>query len=198
MQTFGNKDTKMYLYDSNDVLLNESDDEGYTINSLIIRFLNANEQYKLKIEFYSSTTYGNTKLAITSPNGGTNLSVNSYIDSYESIATITGADNTRIGCTLATGRTWVTTFVPTQSAEYTIFTYEDDDVDTYLYLIDPRSSELLIYNVNQNDDAGEDFNAQIRSELEAGVKYLIVLSLYNPATIESSQVVFLTIERSGA
>ena len=38
MQTFGNKDTKMYLYDSNDVLLNESDDEGYTINSLIIRF----------------------------------------------------------------------------------------------------------------------------------------------------------------
>ena len=80
--------------------------------------------------------------------------------------------------------------VPT-SGDYT-FTITSD-FDTYMYVIDPRSSELLVLNVNYNDDSGEGMNPLITTHLDAGVPYLIIFSAYNPHSVPESGDTTLTI-----
>lgn len=73
--------------------------------------------------------------------------------------------------------TRVITFTPTESGTYTFKTgYEDETrVDTYLYVVDPYTTNSCLYN---DDDAG-DLQALITMDLVAGRTYFMVVSTYN-------------------
>ena len=51
--------------------------------------------------------------------------------------------------------------------------------DNYLYVIDPRSSEKIVSNVDYNDDGGGNGQAKITRTLEKNVPYLIIYSQWN-------------------
>lgn len=58
----------------------------------------------------------------------------------------------------------------------------DDDAenfDTYLYVIDPRSTEFIVSGTDYNDDAGESLNAMLSRQLETNVPYFVIYSGYN-------------------
>ena len=76
----------------------------------------------------------------------------------------------------------------------------DSTFDNYLYVIDPRSSEILVNNVDCNDDGGSGFNAKLTVNLETGVDYLIICAKYNPgASLNSadSNIIRLQISQTG-
>lgn len=76
----------------------------------------------------------------------------------------------------------------------------DSTFDNYLYVIDPRSSDALVNNVDYNDDGGTGYNAQLTKDLEASVTYFIICSKYNPSTSFSStdsSVIALSISIDG-
>lgn len=76
-QTFGEKDTKLYLYNTNGTLLASDDDSGYEMNALKSYNVTANTEYILKVQFYNSNTVGNIKLGI--------LPISESISTYEDI-----------------------------------------------------------------------------------------------------------------
>jgi len=78
----------------------------------------------------------------------------------------------------------VVTFTPPSSGDYT-FTIESD-IDTYMYVIDPRSSELLILGADYDDDSGEAANPLLTKTLSSGIKYLIVYSAWNPSSLQET------------
>ena len=75
------------------------------------------------------------------------------------------------------------TYTPAEKAYYTVET--EGDIDTYIYLIDPRSTYLLSSS-NYNDDSGEGLNASLNKELAANIPYLIVYTRYSLTGADSS------------
>lgn len=174
IQTFGEKDSYLYLYDANDKLLASNDDGGYKTNSLIRYYCSANSQYKVRVKFYSTSQSGEIKLAIT-PSYGALKSDASYLDKYENIYN-TSSSNFTFNTFSTKGYVRLFTYTPAEKADYTIET--EGNIDTYIYLIDPRSTYLLT-SAEYNDDAGEGLNASISKELAQNIPYLIVYSRYN-------------------
>ncbi len=70
------------------------------------------------------------------------------------------------------------------------------EFDTYIYVIDPRSSKLVKTNVNYNDDSGEGMNPLLTTTLEANVPYLIIYSAFNPNSLTSTQDLTVKINKS--
>ena len=58
----------------------------------------------------------------------------------------------------------------------------ESQFDNYLYVLDPRSSDSIVYGLDHSDDDGVDLNASITRELDKGVPYLIIYSHYNLAS----------------
>lgn len=64
------------------------------------------------------------------------------------------------------------------------------DYDTYLYVIDPRSTETIVNSTGSNgeaaclynDDSGGNRQAKVVKTVEANVEYLVFISFYNPST----------------
>lgn len=64
-----------------------------------------------------------------------------------------------------------------------------DNQDTYLYLIDPTSTELITwYNGNnpgaanlQDDDSAGNYQAQLTKTVQANKEYLVILTFYDPS-----------------
>ena len=71
------------------------------------------------------------------------------------------------------------TYTPPSSGTYTISL--ESEFDNYLYVIDPRSSELIKLEIDYNDDFNGS-NASITRNLEAGIPYLIITCQYNPSS----------------
>ena len=180
-QTFGTKDAYLYLYDSNGNLLTSNDDGGYSLNALIRYYCSANVQYKIRVKFYSSTQSGETKLAIT-PSYGALKSDSSALNTYEDIYN-TSSSNFTFNTFSNKGYVRLFTYTPSEKAYYTVET--EGNVDTYVYLIDPRSTYLLS-SADYNDDAGEGLNASVNKELAANVPYLIVYSRWDLTGTDSN------------
>ena len=180
-QTFGTKDAYLYLYDSNGNLLTSNDDGGYSLNALIRYYCSANVQYKVRVKFYSSTQSGETKLAIT-PSYGALKSDSSALNTYEDIYN-TSSSNFTFNTFSNKGYVRLFTYTPSEKAYYTVET--EGNVDTYVYLIDPRSTYLLS-SADYNDDAGEGLNASVNKELAANVPYLIVYSRWDLTGTDSN------------
>lgn len=183
IQTFGTKDTIIELYSSSGTLLASDDDDGYSLNSLISYYCSANVKYKIRVKFYNADVYGETKLTITPAYGAHKTNISS-ITKYEDIYAVEGYTGFTFNTYAQPNYTRVITYKAPTSGNY-IFEIESD-FDTYIYVIDPRSSSLIVYNVNYNDDSGEGSNPLMTTYLDANIPYLIVYSAYNPSSLSAT------------
>ena len=175
IQTTGIKDSYIYLYDSNDNLLSSNDDSGYNTNAFIRRFCSSNVTYKIRVKFFSNNEYGEIKLLITSSNGVVNDPLNT-LNSYNNIYNFT-SNNFTYNASSSEGYVKLVTFTPTERAKYIIQT--EGNIDTYMYILDPRSSYLTSTLLDWfDDDDGDGNNAKIEVELTNDIPYLIVYSRY--------------------
>ena len=173
-QTFGSKDTMLYLYDENGVLLDSDDDSGYSWNALLSYNVTAGVKYIVKVKFYSSSQSGDVKLAI--------MPTATY-STYESTLSCT----TNCGASMRTlALNNVDLLRYTVPSTMTVTFTMDATYDTYLYVIDPRSTLPISTSASQpstyNDDGGGNLQAKITKTLDANVPYLVIISAYNPAT----------------
>lgn len=175
IQTFGTLDTELKLYNSSGTLIDSSDDEGYDTNALLSFYVSANSTYRVRVKFHKSTTVGWVRLAITPAFAVREADVDS-MSKYEDIKNFTGTSLSWYSYA-QNNYTRVITFTPTTTGTYTI---ELESVfDNYLYVIDPRSSEKIVSNVDYNDDGGGNGQAKITRTLEKNVPYLIIYSQWN-------------------
>lgn len=168
-QTFGPKDAKLYLFDTNNNQLAYNDDAGYGLNSMFYYNVEANKPYILRVEFYSDLTVGDVKVGITP--------ASVEYSNYEDITTNKSAGGITYFFSSSLNTTCVMTFTPTESGTYT---FESGYVgktliDTYLYVIDPSTTNTCFYN----DDGAGDLQALITMNLVAGKTYFMILSPYN-------------------
>lgn len=191
IQTLGAKDTKIEIYSASGTLLASDDDSGYGINALKYYYFSANTKYKIRIKFYSGNTYGTTKLAITPANGTYNTST---LFNYEGIYSVTGKTAFSSVMFAEPNSTKVMTFTPPSTGSYTFKI--QSGIDTYMYVIDPRTSSAVTYGKNYDDDSGEGLNPLLTTNLTAGVPYLIIYSTYNPSSLASKTGFTLAINKN--
>ncbi|MBO5357433.1 MAG: hypothetical protein J6A95_06650 [Clostridia bacterium] len=195
IQTFGSIDTIIELYSNDGTLLkgrSDTDDKGYSLNALVKYEVEANVEYKIRVKFYNSTVHGKTKLAIIPGIRHLASGVNELTE-FEDITNIYNY----AGCTYHTyidkGYVEAITYTPTSAGDYTFEI--QSDFDTYIYVIDPTSSELLVVNLDYNDDSGEGSNPFLSKHLRSGITYLIIYSAYNPVYIEDTKNLTISIDR---
>ncbi len=192
MQTFGHKDAYLQLFNSSGTQLAYNDDAGYNLNALISYNFSANVSYKIRVKFWSSSQQGSIKLVVMPT---------AAIGAYEDISAIT-----------KNSTTWLTgkrTFAVTSEANRVkplIYKPEtdrlhdfttDSSIDTYLYLIDPRSiymctastKEIFKFPCAYNDDSGGNYQALITKYVCKNVPYLLITSTYNLTTTGKYTVV---------
>ncbi len=192
IQTFGDKDVCMEIYNGNNTLYAEDDDSGHSLNSYIYKTFYANTEYIIKINYYSEHHSGKSKLTIT-PAQTRKTSEAGSIDEYENIYLMQTTSSMSISCTLRKNYSTVYRFKTTSAGDYTFAI--SSDLDTFLYVIDPRSSEAVEFDVDYNDDDGEGNNPLLTRHLDANVDYFVVVCLYDPASITSGESVTLSISR---
>lgn len=175
IQTFGTKDTIIELYDANGRLVDADDDGGIDNNALLRIELEANTQYRIRVYFFSSSAYGNTKLFIT-PTQWLINSGSKSINKFEDIWLVENRTSYALNTSLTLNNTKVFRFVAPSTGTYTFET--TGDYDSYVYVIDPQSSQLLTSS-DYNDDGGEKQNALLTKKLTAGKTYLVFYSAYN-------------------
>ena len=182
LQTFGAKDSLLELYNMNGTQLDDDDDAGYSTNALLSYNFAANTQYRIRVKFYSATQFGDIKLAIMPAEAVTN---------YEGINIQTNAT----GCL-----TWYVNQNQVRLIRYNYTTAKtatfqtSSAIDTYLYIIDPRSTEAVVQASSStttkpclfDDDSGGNRNAKITKSMDANIPYLVIVSAYNPSASSGS------------
>ena len=174
IQTFGMHDTVIELYNSSGTILKNDDDSGFGLNGLISYNFSANVNYKIRIKCYGDN-FGKIKLSITPAN------VSSNYDNLDCIIERTGYS---LNSKVQQNYTNLVKFVTATTCEYT-FELEST-FDNYIYVIDPRSNDVLNNNVDYNDDGGVGSNAKLTKELDPYVPYLIIYTQYNPSNALNS------------
>ena len=184
IQTFGSQDTKMWLYDSNNILVSESDDEGSSSNSLVFANLQSNTSYKLVVNLFNQTLTATTKLAIINY-GGDYQNNNTTIDDFEDILSLncqTYTYNTSVSQYNATVIVWQ----PTTTGLYTVGL--NSSFDNYLYVINPDSSNYLVDGEDYIDDFPidedeglYDTNAKLYGYFYSFKKYVIIANQVDPS-----------------
>lgn len=141
----------------------------------------ANTEYVVRVKFYSSSTSGITKLSI--------IPTYTYA-TYKDIYSLT--DYT-MGLTWSFVQNNVKVMTYKYSVTQDLTMNVTSEVDTYLYIIDPRSTELIkaaststVGDDNlYNDDYGGTRNSKITKTFDANVPYLVIVSAYNPSSSTS-------------
>lgn len=178
VQTFGTKDTVLELYLSDGTLLlgrTDTNDKGYERNALFSYNFTANTEYIIRIRFFSTDVSGAVKLVIVPTYSHAN---------YESAYGTYGI--TTVSWKLGIDKVALFRYKFASDEDVT-FTMSADD-DTYLYVIDPCSTELLPEYDGSNfdstnlydDDSGEYLQAQLTKTVEANKEYLVIISFYSP------------------
>lgn len=189
VQTFGHRDTELYLYSGgiNGTQCAYNDDEGYNRNALINYNFQANVTYILVVQLYYSDEIGNVRVAFTPSDD----------DDYDSITKIkrsTGFlvyEYKNILVENNPGRVSLFTLAPAVKRSFTIETTKKNEYqDTKLYYIDPRrgdshySDDLQFASCIVDDDGGSNNQAKISLDpRETTVPYLIVASTYSSSII---------------
>lgn len=187
IQTFGahtsSKDGYLELFDMNGKKLTGNDDSGYERNALISYNFNSNTQYRLRVTFFNTSHSGNVKIGIMPTYSMSTYEDIYYLEDYTS----------RLNWNFAQNNVKLLTYKFSTTKELTM--HVSSKVDTYLYIIDPRSTKSIcaasISSPNNtkgcaclyNDDINGslDRNSQITKTFDAGVPYLVIVSAYNPS-----------------
>ena len=176
-QTFGSKDTKMFLYDSNDNLVASNDDSGYGTNALISYNVNARSRYKLRVQLYWSSQEGETKLTmLTAP------AISSYEDLFEGVDNWVSYRASPQQYNVAISQMKVTT---SRTFRFTTSCTYDAYMDTFMYIIDPRSTNRVTSggaaSVFDDNSAGNN-QATITKTFDVNVPYMLIVCLKDPSS----------------
>lgn len=175
IQTFGTKDTKLYLYDSNGTQLAYNDDSGYSLNALINYSFKQNVTYTLRVQFYSSSEAGKIRIAII-PQKSSYSSYESFFQGPENWSAHSGSLSEYNSAILRYNSSTAKSVTFTTNCEF----------DAYLYVIDPRSTDAISSSDSgasvYNDDGAGSLQAKITKQLDANVPYLVILTAFNPST----------------
>lgn len=171
--TFGPKDAKLYLFDTEYNQLAYNDDAGEGLNSMFYYSVEKNKPYILRVKFCSYATTGDIKVGITP--------ASAEYSTYEDIWNNESSDTTYMFITHL-NKTRVLTFTPTETGTYTFRTNYDGEtcIDTYLYVVDPNTTNACYYD----DDSAGDLQALIEMDLVANRTYFIVVSTFNITSID--------------
>lgn len=175
IQTFGTTDTLIEVYDANGKLVDSDDDDGIRNNAFIRVNLQANTQYRIRVYFFFEWLSGSTKLVIT-PTQWLIKSGSTSIETINDIWLVENRTSYALNTSLAVNNTKVFRFVAPSTGTYTFET--TGDYDSYVYVVDPLSGNLLTSS-DFNDDDGEGQNARLSKKLTAGKTYLVFYSAYN-------------------
>ncbi|MBE6536391.1 MAG: M4 family metallopeptidase [Ruminococcaceae bacterium] len=172
IQTFGTKDTLMYLKDENGNLLAITEDEGYEYNCFLSYDFEANTSYTLEVEFYLGYETGNLKMLIVS---------SFYYSSYEEISMGGEALNTLSGALIDNKSIMIRYKLPyTQTIEITIQAAFLVDI----YIIDPTTtSDMVLQSYLQWIDVvdGEEiYKTSVTFTVSPNIPYLMVLCPNDP------------------
>jgi len=159
---------------------------------LIKYYCSAGVSYKIRVKYWGAATYGETKLAITPANGALKSGA-SDINTYENILEAS-AQTYSLASNAQKDYTKLLVYRPSSAGSYT-FTIESD-FDTYIYVIDPRSTELIASGINYDDDSGTNLNPLLTTNLDARISYLVIFSAYNPNSLTSTKNLTLKINRN--
>ena len=183
IQTLGETNTKLELYDAEYNIIAASDNEGFNNNALISYYLFANTGYILRVITTQNNPSSNTiKIAIIPAYGVS--AANSYITNFEDIYPVADYLDYTLSSFAQENYVRVITFNPRITNYYNITI--ESDFDTYLYVIDPYSTNLIVEGVDYDDDSGEGLNPLLCSYLCSDTPYLIIYSGYNPASAEDT------------
>ncbi len=190
IQTFGTGDTELFIYNSDGEEIDYDDSFGYSENSLISREFEADVEYIVRVRYYYSNASGTVKLTITPAKDSHSDSVGS-ISTYENIKLLNVTDSYEYETYLERGYVNIVTVRPSTSGSYTFELVSN--TNTYIYIIDPRSTALVRVNINCADNhkgaIGTDLDPRITLELDAGIKYYVIIAPYSPVLIAENQTV---------
>lgn len=200
IQTFGEKDTLMKIYDSDGTtLLYSNYSDGYEDNAFIYAYLLSNKVYVIELSYYSNLESGQTKLSIISVGGFIN-STPPANPSYEDIYNVDSQGLIIYNSYVTQYNSMIITWTPSTSGYYYISL--DSNFDNYLYVINPNSASELIENVDYNDDEyyndpdDYELNALLYGYYSSDVTYLIVFSQTNPSLALNSNNISITISNN--
>ena len=172
IQTFGNEDTIMKLYDNYNNLIKSDDDNGYNYNAYIRYNVSANVQYKIKVCFYNQSLRSNFKFTITPVSNG--------LDCYGSFSSIESefVSGSYLSFCIPISKSCVRPFIITVN---TTGTYElttgcsGNTIDTFLYVIETNVTSAAL----SNDDGAGNLQAKITTTLTKSKNYYVIPCLYN-------------------
>jgi hypothetical protein len=168
METTGDMDTIMKLYNASEIELASNDDGGSGSNARIRHRVRSGERYIARVRNYGSGTgrYG-FRAWLTED---ATLSADEYEDDNDCVSAKEISIGTPQQHTFTTGSDvdWVT-FSIDRAGRYVIRTrgVNSTRLDTYIELYD---SDLNL--VGENDDGGEDYDSRLSVHLQAGTYYL--------------------------
>ncbi len=192
IQTFGAGDTILYLYDSAGNLLAMDDDSGYGVNAFLHYNFEADVQYQIKAKFYGDYEFGPIKVAVVPATTYLEEGSNSF-NSFEDILSLSIGSQLSMDTSAVPNETRMFVCVPSVGGEYTIEI--QSGFDTFLYVIDPRTTEKIEHHVNFDDDTGEGLNSLLTFNFEAGVPYLIIFSAHDPTSLTQEGDLMLYISK---
>ena len=181
IQTLGSINTVFELYSEEGVLLvssTESDNAGYSNNAFISYNFDSSKNYILRVKLAVNMLMGNTKITIVSSQG------------YNGYNSIPGPFGCNTQSVILLDKKVVLLRYQFETANIVEFELSSvTSSDTYLYVIDPASSNLVVeYNGTntaeenlQDDDSGVAYQAQINKLVTPGKEYLIIISKYDPS-----------------
>lgn len=181
IQTFGDKDTYISVYDAYGELLASDDDSGYNDNAFIHAYFDAHTKYIIRVQFLRSNRSGALKLVIIP---SVNVTKDDKIfSSYEDTINMSSAGY--IYSTYVTqGNVGYCTITPSSRNSYTI--EAESSIGTCMYLLDPRSTYYYVSSSVENEDmpclfddgSGPNGNAIISRQLSNNIPYMIIYSRY--------------------
>ncbi len=186
IQTFGYNDSYLTIQSSTEDYLISNDDSGYERNAFVNYYFNSNESYRIVLRFYSSSSLGNCRVAITPCSYSNYDNINtlertwSFFNTYYKNVEVNNSSNE------------VSMFLlkPATTSSFSIQTTKKNDyVDTYLYYIDPRRADMDKddYSKNEylkscisNDDGAGNLQAKLSlGKHDCSVPYLIIASTFS-------------------
>jgi len=169
VETSGNTDTLLEVYDSQLEIIASDDDSGEDYNARIVFYAEANQIYYVMLGGYGDSSGPYRILAgfeAMSISNNTSRSTATILNPGEEIPVFL----TSVG----QSRWFVYQLTGTGNSTFTVETR--GSMDTYLCLYDNNENLL-----EQDDDSGDDYNAHIYTRLNAGTYYIEVLG-YGAAT----------------
>lgn len=179
IQTFGIQDTYLELYTSDGTLVQgrtDTDDKGYGSNALLSYEFEEGKIYILRVKFYYTYVTGAVRIGIVPTY---------HHDNYESAYGPYGINTW--GWSLSINRVALFRYKFSESGDVTFTMLASGD--TYLYVIDPASTDPIVRYTGSNsgakslydDDSAGNFQAEITKNVTANKEYLVLISFFNPS-----------------